>query len=70
MTGVYLWRQAASVRLDLQPCVCVYIQSASRGAKQRHAPRVLEDHCVNGPRAARCGVALFKYRHQLLNAST
>lgn len=38
--------------------------------KQRSAPRVLEDHCVNGPRAAHSRVALFKYRHQLLNAST
>lgn len=38
--------------------------------KQRSAPRVLEDHCVNDPRAAHSRVALFKYRHQLLNAST
>lgn len=50
-------------------CVCLYSERLTRG-KQRHAPRVLEDHCVNGPRAARCGVALFKYRHQLLNTST
>lgn len=59
---VYLWRAASIYNL-----VRVFI---SRRGKQRHAPRVLEDHCVNGPRAARAGVALFKYRHQLLNTST
>lgn len=63
--------EAGSFRLPRSTtlCVCLYSERLTRG-KQRHAPRVLEDHCVNGPRAARCGVALFKYRHQLLNAST
>lgn len=32
MTGSIYGRQAASVCLDLQPCVCVYIESASHGA--------------------------------------
>lgn len=32
--------------------VCLSSESLAWG-KQWHAPRVLEDHCVNGPRAAR-----------------
>lgn len=54
---------------SLQPCVFMF-RAFGRGRVGESAPRVLEDLCVNGPRTAHSGVALFKYRHQLLIAST
>lgn len=63
---IYLYQRFPSASIYHLVCLCL-VRLA--WAKQRSAPRVLEDHCVNGPRAAHSRVALFKYRHQLLNAS-
>lgn len=49
--------------------VCLRTERLKCG-EQHSAPACSEDQCVNGPHRAHSTLTLFKYRHQLLDAST
>lgn len=62
-----IYTNQSSPSIDNLVCLC---SECLTWDKQQSAPRVAEDHCVNGPRTAHSSMTLFKYRHQLLNTST
>lgn len=64
---IYLYQSTTSTSIYNLVCLC---SECLAWVKHQSVPRVHEDHCVNGPHTAHSRVTLFKYRHQLLNAST